>query len=84
MKKTANRKRKARRSKSLRAEYLFDYTKSKANRFAKIGRQRLAVVLEPDVAEVFDSSRAVNKMLRSVIAATPTSATPRTSRRRAS
>jgi len=31
----------------------------------------VAVVLEPDVAEVFDSSTAVNQLLRSVISALP-------------
>jgi hypothetical protein len=31
----------------------------------------VAVVLEPDVAEVFDSSESVNKILRSVISAFP-------------
>ena len=31
----------------------------------------LAVVLEPDVAKVFDSSEAVNRLLRSVISALP-------------
>ena len=44
------------------------------NRFAsRLGPHTVAVVLEPDVAEVFDSSRAVNKLLRSVIAANSTS-----------
>jgi hypothetical protein len=31
----------------------------------------VAVVLEPDVAEVFRSSQSVNQLLRSVIAALP-------------
>jgi len=31
----------------------------------------VAVVLEPDVAAVFDSSESVNRMLRSVISAIP-------------
>jgi len=50
----------------------FDYSRSRANRFAsKLGPQTVAVVLEPDVAQVFDSSRSVSKLLRSVIAAVP-------------
>jgi len=31
----------------------------------------VAVVLEPDVAEVFQSAQSVNQLLRSVIAALP-------------
>lgn len=69
MKKTPSRSSKP-RAKDLRAEYEFDYSRSRPNRFAsRLGPQTIAVVLEPDVAQVFDSSRAVNKLLRSVIAA---------------
>jgi len=53
-------------SDELRPEY--DYTKARPNRFAaKFPPQAVAVVLEPDVAEVFSSSRSVNILLRSVI-----------------
>jgi hypothetical protein len=73
MKKTSSRSSKP-RTKDLRAEYEFDYSRSRPNRFAsRLGPQTVAVVLEPDVAQVFDSSRAVNKLLRSVIAANATS-----------
>jgi hypothetical protein len=55
-----------------RPEYQFDYAWSRSNRFAaKLGPQTVAVVLESDVAQVFHSSRSVNKLLRSVIAAVP-------------
>ncbi len=54
----------------LRAEYEFDYDKSRKNRFAA-GAPAVAVVLEPDVARVFDSSAKVNRLLRSVIKAVP-------------
>jgi hypothetical protein len=44
----------------------------------------VAVVLEPDVAKVFDSSDSVNRLLRSVISALPQRARrPRGVRRRA-
>ncbi len=57
---------------NLRAEYDFDYRKSRPNRFAsRIGENVVAVVLEPDVAQVFDSSESVNQLLRSVISALP-------------
>ena len=72
MKKTSRQPRKNVPTDDLRPEYQFDYSRSRANRFAsKLGPQTEAVVLEPDVAQVFDSSRAVNRLLRSVIAAVP-------------
>jgi hypothetical protein len=72
MKKTSRRSSKTRTT-DLRAEYAFNYSRSRPNRFAaRLGPQTVAVVLEPDVAQVFDSSRAVNKLLRSVIAANST------------
>jgi hypothetical protein len=59
-----------------RAEYRLDYSKSKPNRFAsEIKEGSHAVILEPDVASVFESSEAVNQLLRSVIAALPHTAT---------
>jgi hypothetical protein len=52
----------------MRAEYDFDYSRAKPNRFAAhMTRPVVAVVLEPDVASVFDSSAKVNAQLRSVI-----------------
>ena len=56
----------------IRPEYEFDYRQARANRFAAAmtGDVR-AVVLEPDVAKVFDSSESVNRLLRSVISAIP-------------
>jgi hypothetical protein len=72
MKKTSRQPRKTARTDDLRPEYQFDYSRSRGNRFAsKLGPQTVAVVLEPDVAQVFGSSRSVNKLLRSVIAAVP-------------
>ena len=58
----------------MRPEYRFDYSKAKPNRFAdKMSEGAVAVVLEPDVAAVFQSAEAVNALLRSVISAMPTS-----------
>jgi hypothetical protein len=37
-----------------------------------MGKNAVAVVLEPDVAQVFDSAKSVNRLLRSVIEAVPT------------
>jgi len=61
----------------MKAEYRFDYSKSKPNRFAsQIGPDTIAVVLEPDVAKVFHSSDTVNAFLRSAIAAVAASGKP--------
>ena len=59
-------------SDDLRAEYDLDYARSRPNRFAsRRDRTVVAVVLEPDVAAVFDTSESVNHMLRSVISGLP-------------
>lgn len=56
----------------MRAEYHFDYRKAKPNRFAaRMSEGVIAVVLDPDVAAVFQSSEDVNSLLRSVISAMP-------------
>lgn len=61
-----------RSSEDLRPEYRFDYSQARGNRFAlRMSEPVVAVVLEPDVAAVFDSSEAVNRLLRSVVAAMP-------------
>jgi hypothetical protein len=52
--------------------YDFDYAKARPNRFAsRLHRGAIAVVLDPDVAEVFQTSDAVNAFLRSAIATMP-------------
>ena len=42
-------------------EYEFDYSKAKPNRFAK--ECAITVTIEPDIAQVFNTSEAVNKAL---------------------
>ena len=74
MKKTLVRKKRPVNEETLRSEYRFDYSKSQPNRFAaKMSKGTVAVVLEPDVAEIFSSSEVVNALLRSIIAAMPSS-----------
>lgn len=74
MKKTSARKKKPLKEEALDKEYRFDYSQSKPNRFAtKMSQGGVAIVLEPDVAEVFRSSEAVNALLRSIISAMPPS-----------
>lgn len=72
MKKTLVRKKRPAQEGTMRSEYRFDYSKSKPNRFAaNMSEGTVAVVLEPDVAEVFKSSEVVNALLRSIISAMP-------------
>ena len=56
----------------MRAEYRFDYSKAKPNPYAaRLGKDTVTVVLDPDVAAVFGTSQSVNKFLRSIIAVLP-------------
>ena len=70
----------------LRAEYRLDYSEGRPNRFAEqLAPGGLAVVLDPDVAEVFPSSESVNRLLRSVIQAVhPKDDAPPRNKRKAS
>ena len=73
MKKTATR---PKRSDDLRPEYDFSTLVSRPNPFAAhMTGSVVAVVLEPDVAQVFGTAEDVNRMLRSVISGLPKQAT---------
>jgi hypothetical protein len=72
MKRTASSHDVADPGNELRQEYRFDYTKAKPNRFAEQSHEpRVVVVLDPDVAEVFESPESVNEVLRALIKAMP-------------
>jgi hypothetical protein len=72
MKNTSQARTKTKNVNGLQAEYRFDYTKSKPNRFAtRIAPGAVAVMLDPDVARVFKSAETVNGVLRAVAAAMP-------------
>ncbi len=74
MKRTSARKKHPALRDTMRKEYRFDYSRAKPNRFReKMSEGVVAVVLEADVAAIFKSSKAVNSLLRSVIAAMPES-----------
>ena len=74
MKKTLVHKKGRNEQDELSSGYRFDYSQSKPNRFAgRMSGGAIAVVLEPDVAAVFKSSKTVNALLRSVISAVPQS-----------
>lgn len=68
MKQTANR------VSELRSEYHFDYSKGRANRFARHLKTNpgLVVMIDADVAKVFKTPQAVNHALRTLTAALPT------------
>ena len=53
-------------------EYNFDYSKARPNRFAgRISEERLVVLLDPEVSQVFTTPEAVNTVLRALVAALP-------------
>ena len=55
-------------------EYNFDYSKARPNRFAgRISEERLVVLLDPEVSQVFTTPEAVNAVLRALVAALPKS-----------
>ena len=59
-------------SDDLRPNYEFDYSRARPNRFAdRLAGNAVAVVLDADVATVFQSAEAVNRFLRSAISAMP-------------
>lgn len=68
--KSVSTRKKPRPSDEMRREYRFDYAKAKPNRFSgKMKQGTIAVVLDPDVAAIFETSESVNTLLRSVITA---------------
>jgi hypothetical protein len=72
MKSTSQTKPKSKRVTGLRAEYRFDYTKAKPNRFAeRTGQGSVAILLDPDVASVFKNAESVNTVLRALMATMP-------------
>lgn len=74
MKKTSTSKARGKHPENMQSEYDFDYTKAKANRFAgRIAKDRLVVLLDPEVSKVFTDSESVNAALRALITALPKS-----------
>jgi hypothetical protein len=58
----------------VRREYRFDYGNARPNRFAGQSQaERLVVVLDPDIAQVFTTPESVNTVLRSLIETMPPS-----------
>jgi len=60
----------------IREEYHFDYGRAKPNRFAgQPDEDRVVVVLDPDVSEVFQTPDSVNEVLRALIRTMPSRGT---------
>jgi hypothetical protein len=69
------------RAAGIRKEYKIDYSKSRPNRFANIAQEEpLVVMVDSDVAEVFQTSEAVNRALRALITAMPKTSVGRVNR----
>jgi hypothetical protein len=72
MKKMPVSKSRKRASDEMRPEYRFDYRKARPNRFAGRSKgERLVVVLDPDIAQVFTTPESVNNVLRALIEVMP-------------
>lgn len=72
MKNTSPPKTKTKPSEELRPEYRFDYASAKPNRFAGATQPgAVAVLLDPDVAEVFKNGNSVNEVLRALLTTMP-------------
>ena len=72
MKGTSEAGNKPKQAIGMRAEYRFDYTKAKPNRFASPAKRgSVAVLLDPDVAQVFQSGESVNAVLRALLSTMP-------------
>ena len=72
MKKTSVPKSRSKEKDDIQPEYDFDYSKSRPNRFAgQISKDRVVVVLDPEVAEVFTTPESVNSVLRALVTALP-------------
>jgi hypothetical protein len=72
MKKTRSDDRQRDTGEEMLPEYRFDYNKARPNRFAaQLKPASRAVVLDPDVAQVFTTAESVNSILRALIRTMP-------------
>ena len=77
MKNTSQSRPKSKRANGLRSEYRFDYANAKPNRFAERAQPgSVAVLLDPDVAQVFKNAESVNAVLRALVATMPSRRAP--------
>jgi hypothetical protein len=55
----------------LRPHYEFDYSKAKPNRFARVKKEQMVVLLDKDLSKVFKTQDEVNNALRALLEAIP-------------
>jgi hypothetical protein len=71
-KKTSPSKVKKKEPEEMKVEYRLDYSAAKPNRFAeRIPKGSVAVLLDPDVAQLFKDAESVNAVLRALMATMP-------------
>jgi hypothetical protein len=64
----------SRKSPDMLPEYDFDYRNAKPNRFAnRISKERVVVLLDAEMSQVFTTPESVNTVLRALITAMPKS-----------
>jgi hypothetical protein len=72
MKKPSTGKAESDKAEDMLPEYDFDYSKARPNRFAgRLSKERVVVLLDPEVSEVFTTPESVNSVLRALITAMP-------------
>jgi len=72
MKKAAKNRDNATTGEDLRPEYRFDYRKAKPNRFAdEAVKGGFVVLVDEDIAEVFQTPESIKEVLRALIATMP-------------
>lgn len=77
MKSTSKTKSKTKDSGERGREYRFNYSEAKPNRFAaRIRKGSVAVLLDPDVAQLFKDAESVNAVLRALMATMPARRVP--------
>ena len=82
MKKTSLSKARKTEPQDMLPEYNFDYSKARPNRFAgRISEERLVVLLDPEVSQVFTTPEAVNTVLIALVAALPKGARQKSRRK---
>ena len=68
---------------SLLKEYRFDYRKAKPNRFAEEAvKEGFVVLVDEDIAEVFQTPESIKNVLRALIATMPPRTSPKPTPRR--
>ena len=78
MKKTQSSQSRKQTSEDMLPEYVFDYSKARPNRFVnRMDDSPLVVLVDPEVAQVFNTPESVNKALRALIAAMPQMVLPK-------